>query len=125
MGHLIGTERMQMGVHDLGIKDRETQFAAPLDQSPKGDLRSIRAAVKHRFRAKARTNGNPIDAANQFPALPTLRTVSPAFMMDLGVNADEVFANPVVVRTQAAAHDILERGVESNLEVSAINALPK
>jgi hypothetical protein len=50
-----GAQRLQVGVHDLGVEDLKAEVAALIDHRSERDFGRICVAMEHRLRAKAGT----------------------------------------------------------------------
>lgn len=116
MRNLERAERGEVRVHDLGIEYRKARFAAMVDQGTERNLRGIGLAVKHRFRAEARAKSDAVNPAAKLIALPRFSAMGPSLAEDLAIDADEMFADPVVARPEAATHNVFEACVESDFK---------
>src|SRR5438105_15419579 len=72
--------------------------------------------MEHRFGAKAGSQRNAVDPSHKLTIHPAFSGMTPAFPMNLSVDLNEFFADPVVGRPEAASHDLLESGVKRDFE---------
>jgi hypothetical protein len=85
------------------------------------DLAGVGADREHAFAKKRAANGNAIDAARQYIAVPCLDAMRVALPMQRGIKADDFIVDPCLGARVGAAAD---HAVEGAVKGYAIRLLP-
>lgn len=111
--YLLHPELHQVFVDELGVQQRIALLPQPRHQINQRDLAGIGCGRKHAFAEKSPADGNAVDAADQFIALPRLDAVREARFMQLRIEVDDSIVDPCIgARIGATRHDSAKRAVK-------------
>ena len=110
----MGTQRGQVGIHDLAVDPIEIQSAEVIGQCDEGSLACVGLLSKHGFSEKHAPQRNTVEAAYQFArSIPCFNAVRKTQFVQSDIGLNEIIGDPCSFfrASRATMDDPLKVGV--------------